>query len=84
MKKIKIMNIVLFLLSVLCLGLSTYLRSLKEKLPLPKEETQIILNCNKIGLLLKDISMILIAVLFITILLYAFMHKNVNTGNSED
>lgn len=83
MKKLKIINIVLFCLSVLCLVLSTYLRSLKEKLPLPKEETQIILNCNKIGLFLKDVSIILIAVLFITILLYALKRKHTNADNSE-
>lgn len=85
MKKLKIINIILFCLSVLCLGLSTYLRSLKSKLPLPKEETLIILKCNKIGLFLKDISIILIVVLFVTIMLYIFLkHKNVNTDNSEN
>ena len=84
MKKLKIINIVLFCLSVLCIGLSTYLRSLKEKLPLPKEETQIILKCNEIGLFLKDISIILIAVLFITILLYIIKQKNTNINNSEN
>ncbi len=84
MKKLKIINIVLFFLTVLCLGFSIYLRSLKGKLPLPKDETQIILKYNRIGLFLKDISIMLIVVLFITILLYFLKHKKVNTDNSDN
>ena len=84
MKKLKIINIVLFILNILCLGLSTYLRSLKGKLPLPKEETQVILKYNQIGLFLKDISIFLIVVLFITILLYIVSkHKNSRSDNFE-
>lgn len=89
MKKLKILNIILFCLSVLCIGVSSYLTSLKCKLPLPEEvpeeKTLMILKCYKIGLFLETIWMILIVVLFITILLYIFLkHKNVNTDNSEN
>lgn len=85
MKRLKATNIILFCLTVLCFASSTYLRDLKGKLPLSNEETQIILNCNKIGLFLKDISIILTVVLFITILLYIFFkNKYINADNSEN
>lgn len=84
-KKIKIINIILICLSVLCLGLSSYLTSLKLKLPLPdNEETLKILKYYKTGLSLQSISIILILVLFITALLYIILkHKYANTDNSE-
>lgn len=66
---------VLFSVSVLCFGVSTYLRSFKQRLPLPKEETEIILKYNQIGLLLKDIGIILTAVLFLSVLLYLMYQR---------
>lgn len=77
-KKLKIINIVLLCLSGLCLGVSTYLRSFKQKLPLPAEETQIILKYNQIGLALKNIGIIFMAACLLTILLSVFQVKRVN------
>lgn len=84
-KSLKITNVVLFCIIVLCLGVSSYLRGLKLKLPLPDgEETRRILEYYKTGLFLQSISIILILVFFITALLYIILrHKYVNTNNSE-
>lgn len=84
-KKLKIINIILFCLSVLCLGIGSYLRDLKLKLPLPDdEETRKILKYYKTGLSLENIGIILVLVLFITALLYIILrHKYVKTDNSE-
>lgn len=84
-KKLKIINIILFCLSVLCFGVSSYLTGLKCKLPLPDdEETRKILKYYKTGLSLENIGIILVLVLFITALLYIILrHKYVKTDNSE-
>lgn len=74
-KRFKTVSIVWLSVSVLCLGLSTYLRSFKQRLPLPKEETEIILAYNQIGLLLKDIGIVFIAVLFFSLLLYVWNQR---------